>query len=252
MPAASARVSPVDHRYLTSLGGMAASPPHRPCREEAFSAQHRGFSGHPRLPGRPLSCRLGPLSSATVEPEPGAATVEPEPGPLSSPASAAEANTSAPVAPPPTANLSVTPSIFLAEAKRNKDNQESKKRGRATYTGGSRSMVRAKERVRARIEESGGSSSALKEYLGTHATLVDPGADTYSCTYPDTQTQEYCFDDWILSKGHMLNIKMSLRLYVNSLYLIQFIPLNAFKPRMSLYFLNISCANPFSMLPELP
>ncbi|ONK68608.1 uncharacterized protein A4U43_C05F13920 [Asparagus officinalis] len=81
-----------------------------------------------------------------------------------------------------------------AEAKRNKDNRESKKRGRATYTGGSRSMVRAKERVRARIEESGGSSSALKEYLGTHATLVDPGADTYSCTYPDTQTQEYCVD----------------------------------------------------------
>ncbi|ONK72401.1 uncharacterized protein A4U43_C04F19040 [Asparagus officinalis] len=80
------------------------------------------------------------------------------------------------------------------EAKRNKDNRESKKRGRATYTGGSRSMVRAKERVRARIEESGGSSSALKEYLGTHATLVDPGADTYSCTYPDTQTQEYCVD----------------------------------------------------------
>ncbi|ONK66835.1 uncharacterized protein A4U43_C06F12500 [Asparagus officinalis] len=34
-----------------------------------------------------------------------------------------------------------------AEAKRNKDNRESKKRGRATYTGGSRSMVRAKERV---------------------------------------------------------------------------------------------------------
>ena len=48
------------------------------------------------------------------------------------------------------------------------------------------------ELQRARIEESGGSSSALKEYLGTHATLVDPGADTYSCTYPDTQTQEYC------------------------------------------------------------
>ncbi|ONK76338.1 uncharacterized protein A4U43_C03F26550 [Asparagus officinalis] len=45
-----------------------------------------------------------------------------------------------------------------AEAKRNKDNQESKKRGRATYTGGSRSMVQAKERVRARIEESSGSS----------------------------------------------------------------------------------------------
>ncbi|ONK80963.1 uncharacterized protein A4U43_C01F23760 [Asparagus officinalis] len=47
---------------------------------------------------------------------------------------------------------------------------------------------------RARIEESGGSSSALKEYLGTHVTLVDPVADTYSCTYPDTQTQEYCVD----------------------------------------------------------
>ncbi|XP_020246490.1 uncharacterized protein LOC109824327 [Asparagus officinalis] len=79
-----------------------------------------------------------------------------------------------------------------AEAKRNKDNQESKKRGRATYTGGSRSMVRAKERMRAWIEESGGGSSALKEYLGTHTTLIDPAADIYSCTYPDTQTQEYC------------------------------------------------------------
>ncbi|ONK55427.1 uncharacterized protein A4U43_UnF3520 [Asparagus officinalis] len=86
-----------------------------------------------------------------------------------------------------------------AEAKRNKDNRESKKRGRATYTGGSRSMVRAKERVRARIEESGGSSSALKEYLGTHATLVDPAADTFSCTYPDTQTQEYCVSVMLLT-----------------------------------------------------
>ncbi|XP_020244572.1 uncharacterized protein LOC109822733 isoform X3 [Asparagus officinalis] len=44
------------------------------------------------------------------------------------------------------------------------------------------------------IEESGGSSSALKEYLGTHKTLVDPNGDTYSCIYPDTQTQEYCID----------------------------------------------------------
>ncbi|ONK71801.1 uncharacterized protein A4U43_C04F12520 [Asparagus officinalis] len=86
-----------------------------------------------------------------------------------------------------------------AEAKRNKDNRESKKRGRATYMGGSRSMVRAKERVRARIEESGGSSSALKEYLGTHATLVDPRAHTYSCTYPDTQTQEYRVSVMILT-----------------------------------------------------
>ncbi|ONK58418.1 uncharacterized protein A4U43_C09F12310 [Asparagus officinalis] len=80
-----------------------------------------------------------------------------------------------------------------AEAKRNKVNRESKKRGRATYTGGSRSIVRAKQKVRAQIEESGGSSSALKEYLGTHATLVDPNGDTYSCIYPDTQTQEYCY-----------------------------------------------------------
>ncbi|ONK67003.1 uncharacterized protein A4U43_C06F14450 [Asparagus officinalis] len=56
-----------------------------------------------------------------------------------------------------------------AEAKRNKVNRESKKRGRATYTGGSRSMVRAKQRVRAQIEESGGSSSTLKEYLGNYS-----------------------------------------------------------------------------------
>ncbi|ONK58164.1 uncharacterized protein A4U43_C09F8870 [Asparagus officinalis] len=79
-----------------------------------------------------------------------------------------------------------------AEEKRNKVNRESKKRGRATYTGGSRSIVRAKQKVRAQIEESGGSSSALKEYFDTHATLVDPNGDTYSCIYPDTQTQEYC------------------------------------------------------------
>ncbi|ONK72527.1 uncharacterized protein A4U43_C04F20340 [Asparagus officinalis] len=54
------------------------------------------------------------------------------------------------------------------------------------------SFYSSKSKQRAQIEESGGSSSALKEYLGTHATLVDPNGDTYSCIYPDTQTQEYC------------------------------------------------------------
>ncbi|ONK63968.1 uncharacterized protein A4U43_C07F20760 [Asparagus officinalis] len=94
-------------------------------------------------------------------------------------------------------------SLEAAEAKRNKVNRESTKRGRATYTGGSRSIVRAKQKVRAQIEESGGSSSALKEYLGTHATLVDPNGDTYSCIYPDTQTQEYCAEVVIMAREDM-------------------------------------------------
>ncbi|ONK68082.1 uncharacterized protein A4U43_C05F7230 [Asparagus officinalis] len=68
--------------------------------------------------------------------------------------------------------------------------------------GSQRSEVEQPIRVargRARIEESGGGSSALREYLGTHATLVDPGADTYSCAYPDTRIQEYCVSVMLLT-----------------------------------------------------
>ncbi|ONK72777.1 uncharacterized protein A4U43_C04F23100 [Asparagus officinalis] len=57
---------------------------------------------------------------------------------------------------------------------------------------------------RAQIKELDDSSSALKEHLGTHATLVDPTSETYSCTYPNTQTQEYY--DRVIEKAKSLGI----------------------------------------------
>ncbi|ONK56528.1 uncharacterized protein A4U43_C10F9730, partial [Asparagus officinalis] len=79
------------------------------------------------------------------------------------------------------------------EARRNAQNRASNLHGRATYTGGSRNMSRAMDRLKSQIIEDGGTPTMLKLYLGTHSSSVDKITGEY--TYPDNSTKEYCFVD---------------------------------------------------------
>ncbi|XP_020255321.1 uncharacterized protein LOC109832315 [Asparagus officinalis] len=75
------------------------------------------------------------------------------------------------------------------EARRNAQNRASNLHSRATYTGGSRNMCRAIDRLKCQIIEDGDIPTMLKLYLGTHSSSVNKITGEY--TYPENNT-EYC------------------------------------------------------------